>query len=133
MNSAQIFLLVAAAGLTPIALSYGFNPQASLKFLFNITVQDVNLAHIFRAVMGLYGAFVVFWVIGARNSALTRPALYSLVAFMSGLALGRALSLVVDGMPHWLLFLYMVLELGFSAVGIMMLKQLNTMEAVDEN
>ena len=133
MNIAQLFLVAAAVGLTPIALSYGVNPQASLKFFFNITVQGVNQAHIFRAVMGLYGAFIVFWVLGARNKTLTRPALYSLVAFMLGLALGRALSLVVDGMPHWLLFLYMVLELLFSAVGIIMLQQLNKMEARNEN
>lgn len=133
MNMAQIFLLVAAAGLTPIALSYGVAPSASLRFLFDIPVESVNLTHIFRAVMCLYFGFVVFWVMGARNKALTRPALYTLVVFMAGLALGRALSLIVDGMPHWLLFLYMVLELLFAAAGVMMLQKLDAMEAAHEH
>ena len=50
------------------------------------------------------------------------PALYSLVIFMLGLAAGRVLSLVVDGMPHWLLIVYLVLEVGFGVVGIKMIR-----------
>jgi hypothetical protein len=36
------------------------------------------------------------------------PALWSLVVFMFGLAAGRAASLVVDGFPHPLRFVYLV-------------------------
>ena len=124
MNLPQIFLFITAAGLLPIALSYGVNPPGSLGFLFGMTVDGTNGVHIFRAIMGLYLALIVFWVLGARRASLTRPALYSLVVFMFGLAAGRVLSLLVDGVPHWLLSVYLVLELMFGAIGLMMLRRL---------
>ena len=129
MNARSLFLVVTAVGLTPIALGYGAAPDRSLSFLFDIPVESTNLAHIFRAVMGLYLALVVFWLAGALNPKLTRPALWSLVVFMFGLAAGRALSLVVDGFPHWLLFAYLVLEVAFGAIGWRLLRQTEAHDA----
>ncbi len=54
---------------------------------------------------------------------LRQPALYSLVVFMLGLAAGRALSLVVDGMAHWLLVGYLLVEIAFGIIGWRLLKQ----------
>ena len=121
MNPQSIFLIVAALGLTPIALSYGYAPTVSLDYLFAIDATPVNVSHIFRAVMGLYLALVLFWLSGAMIQKYRLPALYSLVIFMLGLAAGRVLSLVVDGIPHWLLIVYLVLEVGFGVVGIKMI------------
>lgn len=103
MNKQKTFLLVASIGLFPIALSYGAAPGQSLSALFSFSVDTVNETHIFRAVMGLYLAFVVFWLMGVKDDKLTRPAIMGLVVFMLGLALGRTLSLLVDGPAHWLL------------------------------
>ncbi|GMM88787.1 DUF4345 domain-containing protein [Vibrio fortis] len=122
MNPQSIFLIVAALGLTPIALSYGYAPIVSLDYLFAIDATPVNVSHIFRAVMGLYLALVLFWLSGAMIQKYRLPALYSLVIFMLGLAAGRVLSLVVDGIPHWLLIVYLVLEVGFGMVGIKMIR-----------
>ena len=123
MNIRQIFLLIAAMGLLPIALSYGLIPQKSLSYLFDISVSDPNGAHIFRAVMGLYLALVSFWIIGALKVQVRQAALYSLIVFMLGLAAGRVLSLIIDGIPHWLLVVYLVLELVFGVVGILIIKK----------
>ena len=123
MNVRSLFLVVTAVGLAPIALGYGAMPERSLAFLFDIPVESTELAHIFRAVMGLYLALIVFWLAGAMNPRLTRPALWSLVVFMFGLAAGRALSLVLDGFPHWLLFVYLVLEVAFGTIGWRLLRQ----------
>ncbi|MCG9630644.1 DUF4345 domain-containing protein [Vibrio sp. Isolate30] len=120
MNPQSIFLIVAALGLTPIALSYGYAPTVSLDYLFAIDATPTNVSHIFRAVMGLYLALVLFWLAGAMIQKYRLPALYSLVIFMLGLAAGRVFSLVVDGMPHWLLVVYLGLEIGFGLVGIKM-------------
>lgn len=73
--------------------------------------------------MGLYLALVIFWVLGARNRSLRLPALWSLVIFMLGLASGRVLSLLVDGIPHPLLLVYLVLELGFGGVGLLLIRK----------
>jgi hypothetical protein len=119
----KFLLLFVSVGLIPIALGYGLVPEKSMDYLFGISVTGINLAHILRAVMGLYLALVIFWVIGAFKVQLRQAALYSLVVFMFGLAAGRILSIIVDGVPNWLLILYTVLELGFGAIGLFLLKK----------
>jgi len=116
----RAFLIFCAVGLVPIALGYGANPATSLDALFGITVDTVNLTHIMRAVMGLYFGMVVIWLWGAFKRQMTVPALVSCAVFMLGLAAGRILSFVVDGIPHWLLVVYAVLEvvLGLVAIAI---------------
>ena len=123
MNTQKVFLIVAALGLTPIALSYGLAPSSSLEYLFQIPAVDTNSLHIFRAIMGLYLAMVVFWLIGAFKPHMTQAAIYSLVVFMLGLAAGRILSLVLDGQPSALLIVYLLLELGFGITGMMLLRE----------
>jgi hypothetical protein len=123
MNIRQSFLLVIAIGLMPVALSYGLLPERSLGLLFDVSVSNVNGTHIFRAIMGLYLALIAFWIIGAFRIEVRQAALYSLVVFMLGLAAGRALSLVVDGMPHWLLVVYLGLEIVIGTLGVQLLKK----------
>ncbi len=123
MSKESWFLVVAALGLTPIALAYGAMPSLSVPMLYGIEVDNVSTAHIFRAVMGLYLAMVVLWLLGAKNDGLRLPALYSVVVFMLGLAAGRALSLALDGMPNVLLVVYLFLELGFGVMGVILIKR----------
>ena len=98
MNRESLFLFAAAVGLIPIALGYGLFPADSMAILFDIDASSVNASHIYRAVMGLYLALVIFWVSGALRAPLRLPALWSLTVFMFGLAAGRSLSLLVDGL-----------------------------------
>ena len=116
----RAFLIFCAAGLIPIAMGYGAKPSASLAALFGITVDTTNLTHIMRAVMGLYFGMVLLWVWGALKKQMTIPALVSCAVFMLVLAAGRILSFILDGMPHWLLVVYAVLEilLGVGAIAI---------------
>ena len=124
MSKESAFLLLAAVGLIPIALSYGLMPAESMSFLYDINVSSIELSHILRAVMGLYLALVIFWVIGAMKESLRLPALWSLTVFMLGLAAGRTLSLLVDGIPLPLLVAFLLLEVGFGAVGYVLATQL---------
>lgn len=114
----RIFLIFCSVGLVPIALSYGVKPSLTLGTLFDISVDTVNLTHIMRAVMGLYLGMIVLWVLGAFNKRIEGPALIACSVFMLGLAAGRVLSFAMDGLPHWLLVVYAVLEgvLGFTAL-----------------
>jgi hypothetical protein len=112
------FLIFCAVGLVPIALGYGAKPSATLDALFGISVDTTNLTHIMRAVMGLYLGMVAFWLFGAFKKSLAGAALAACAVFMLGLAAGRILSFILDGMPHWLLVVYAALELvlGVTAV-----------------
>ncbi len=114
----RFFLLLCSIGLIPIALGYGAVPSSSLPLLFGITVDTVNLTHIFRAVMGLYLAMVVLWVWGAFSETMEGPALVGCAVFMLGLAAGRIFSFFLDGLPHWLLVVYAVLEIVLGLVAI---------------
>ena len=114
----KLVLLIAAVGLIPIALGYGFMPEKTLTPLYGFDVANVNLKHIMRAVMGLYFGQIIIWFLGFSNPKVRRPAMYSLVVFMLGLAGGRILSLTIDGNSHWLLIVYLILELIIGLIGL---------------
>ncbi len=120
---ARVYLLISAAGLTAVALSYGVAPATVLPRLLDITVEGTDLTHVFRAIMGLYLGMIVLWVLGAFRPSLTRAAVMAEIAFMSGLAVGRVLSIVVDGMPSIALLGYTVVEIALAAWGMVVLKK----------
>ena len=119
----RLLLILAALGLVPIALSYGVAPSASLPYLLGIPVEGTNQAHVFRAVMGLYLANAVFWLTAAWKPELRRPALWVLFLFMSGLAAGRVLSILLDGMPGGVLIFYLLAELLFAVLALQLLRK----------
>lgn len=127
MNN-RFFLLFCSAGLVPIALGYGAMPSVSLDALFGITVDTVNLTHIMRAVMGLYLGMVVLWVWGAFCKDMERSALVACAVFMLGLAAGRFLSFLVDGIPHWLLVVYTALEVALGLMAIVLMRKKRPVE-----
>ena len=118
MITIRTFLLFCVVGLVPVALSYGAKPSLSLDVLFGISVESTNLTHIMRAVMGLYLGMIVTWIWGAFSKPMVGPTLVSCAVFMLGLAAGRILSFLLDGMPHWLLVVYAVLEVVLGAIAI---------------
>ncbi len=120
---ARLYLLVSAAGLTVVALSYGVAPATVLPQLLDITVEGTDLTHVLRAIMGLYLGMIVLWVLGAFRPSLTRAAVVAEIAFMSGLAVGRVLSIVVDGMPSIALLGYTGVEIAMAAWGMLVLKK----------
>ena len=118
----RAFLIFCAVGLVPIALGYGAKPSLSMDLLFGINVDTTNLTHIMRAVMGLYLGMVVLWLWGAFRKSMEVPALVACAVFMLGLAAGRILSFVIDGMPHWLLIVYALLEIVLGLIAVVLYK-----------
>ena len=118
---ARFYLLFSAAGLFVISLSYGIDPKAVLPKALDITADGTDLTHIFRAIMGLYLGMIVLWVLGAFRESLSRTAVIAEVVFMFGLACGRVLSIIVDGVPSALLVVYIVLEVAMGLWGVLIL------------
>ena len=125
MKRESFFLIFVASGVFPVALTYGVNPQVTLAYLYDIEVNNVNLSNIFRAIMGLYFALNIFWVIGAFKKTLLLPAMWSLTIFMTGIGLGRLMSLIIDGVPYSAFLLYMLLEFIFAIFGFFFIKKIN--------
>jgi hypothetical protein len=117
-TKSRAFLIFCAVGLVPIALGYGAKPSVTLDVLFGIKVDTTNLTHIMRAVMGLYLGMVAFWLWGAVRRSIAGPALAACAVFMLGLAAGRILSFILDGLPHWLLIVYAVLEIVLGLIAV---------------
>ena len=71
--------------------------------------------------MGLYLAFAAYWIVGIRNAKYWEGATISNIVFMGGLALGRLVSTLLDGVSTlWLVGL--ILELFMMVWGIYNLK-----------
>ena len=122
MNKESFFLIFSAVGVLPVALSYGAYPSFSLPLLYDIEITSNNLSNVFRAIMGLYVAFNIFWVIGALNLSLRLSALWSLFIFYTGAGAGRVLSIVLDGSPDMIFILYLSLEIFGSAISFWLIK-----------
>jgi len=117
----KLFLLVAGVFLTPVALSYGVVPAATLPKFMNITVQGTDQTHVFRALMGLYLGMVTFCIIAAFTPEWQHVAVIWAVFFAYSLALGRILSLIADGMPSPILLFYLAVELAVGTWGLLVL------------
>jgi hypothetical protein len=84
------------------------------------------LKQVFRAMMGLYLGMVVFWLIGIFKPFYWRTATISNVFFMIGLALGRIISLIIDGIPSITFLIGLALELTLALWGMRNLKYWTT-------
>lgn len=111
MKAKQYYLLLVASVTCVVALIYGANPQWLAQSVLGMDDIHVNFAHVLRAVMGLYFAFAVFWFMAAFSERHRSTAVLSTVVVPGGLAVGRLISLAVDGMPAGLLLFYTGAEL----------------------
>jgi len=117
----QLFLLGIVILIVPIALNYGLNPGLSLPMTLDIRVEGTDQTHIFRALMCLYLGAALYWGIGAFKPSWQRMAVIWGIFFALSLAAGRAISLVVDGMPSSLLVIYLVIEIFGGLLGLAVL------------
>src|SRR5262249_53565614 len=115
----KLYLLVVAPGLVPVALSYGVNPAAILPRFMSIKIEGTDQTHI--ALMCLYLGMSTFCVIAAFTPEWQHVAVIWAVFFMFSLAVGRALSLIVDGMPSRIFHVYLAVEVfaGFWRLAVL--------------
>jgi len=114
----RAYLLLVAILLVPIALSYGIAPATVLPKVLDISVSGADQTQIFRALMCLYLAASAFWAIAAFRPAWQQAAVVWAMLFCFSLAIGRVLSLIVDGPASLLLDLYLGLEIFGGLLGL---------------
>ena len=116
MKIKQAYLVLSSIVVAVIALMYGLSPQWFARSFLGVRDLDVNLAHILRAVMGLYVGFGLFWLFSALGNRSSNNAVLTTLIFAAGLVSGRIISLVADGLPSPLLVGYTVAELAILPV-----------------
>jgi hypothetical protein len=122
-NMMKFFLLFAGVFLIPVALTYGLDPAATLPKFMNVTVEGTDLTHIFRALGCLYLGMVAFCIIAAFTPEWRHVAVIWAVFFAYSLAIGRIISLIVDGKPSGMLLFFLAVELIVGTVGLLLLKR----------
>ena len=95
----DLHLIASIVIVIPIALIYGFFPKSVMPLLLDFEATTTDLLNIFKAIMGLYLAFAVLWLLGILKPNYWQLATLSQIFFMFGLAFGRTLGLFLDGIP----------------------------------
>jgi len=122
MKLNSIVLGSAGAGIAAIGATYLGAPGLLLD-VYGISLQSASEANLFRgAYGGVFIAFALLFFGGALKESLARPALFSLLAFMGGFALGRLVSMAVDGMPHILLVAIFAVEVVYAVAALYLLR-----------
>lgn len=119
----KYYLLLAACVVSVIALLYGVSPYWFVRTFFGLEALDANLAHILRAIMGLYIALALFWLFAAFSDEYRKTAVLTTAVFAGGLVSGRVISLLIEGAPARLLVVYVVMELMFAPIGVWVFSQ----------
>lgn len=91
----NLHLIISILIVSSIAIVYGFQPN----MVFDVSVNSIDEANIFKAIMGLYSAFSMLWILGIFQIDLWKTATVSNIVFMLGLAFGRIISMLLDGIP----------------------------------
>lgn len=122
-------LTISVIILIPVALAYGIGSHFDNVFKFEIVATD--LKNIFKGLMFLYLALATLWIFGIINKKYWYLATLTNVLFMSGLAAGRIVSLVVDGRPSIGLLIGLILEIFLAFWGFYNLRKYETHKLVD--
>jgi len=118
----KYFLIFAFTVVAVIALLYGVSPQWFMQTFLDISDYSLDIAHILRAVMGLYLALGLFWLYAAFNESYRNVAVLTTMLFSGGLVSGRIISLFADGLPSGLLLVYVIMEFTLVPVAYWVFK-----------
>ncbi len=122
MQLKKAYLIMAFVAVTIIALLYGISPTWYAATFLGITGLNSNVAHILRAITGLYLALAAFWLYSAFNDKYRNMAVLTTILFAGGLAAGRCVSLIVDGQPAPVLLIYGAMEVAVVLIGYWVLR-----------
>ena len=120
----NLHLIISSLIVIPVAFGYGIMPEKVLPVFLDFKVETTDLFAVFRAIMGLYLAFSVFWILGIFKSNYWYAATLSNMLFMLGLACGRIVSLLLDGMPSLVFFVGTIGELILALYAFYQLKKI---------
>jgi Domain of unknown function (DUF4345) len=98
-KSKNTHLAISSLIVIGVGLTYGIAPNTILPFFFDFKVESADLNNVFRAIMGLYISLGLYWMLAIYKPEHWRNATLTSTLFMGGLAFGRIISIVLDGIP----------------------------------
>ncbi len=115
----KIHLVISVIIVIPVAFVYGFQPQLS----FDMFLETIDEQNFYKAIMGLYLGFSALWILGISKPSYLKTALLTNIIFMLGLALGRMLSMLLDGIPTFGYVFGTFAELFLGCYGIWVIRK----------
>lgn len=93
----NLHLFISLSIVVPTAIIYG-SPSILPKYL-NIQVNTVDFSNMLKAIMCLYLGISIVWIFGIWKTQYWKIATQLNILFMLSLAIGRVLSMLMDGFP----------------------------------
>ena len=93
----NLHLIVSLSIVIPTAVIYG-SPSILPEYL-NIKVNTVDFSNMLKAIMCLYLGISFVWILGIWKTEYWKIANQLNILFMLSLAIGRLLSMIMDGFP----------------------------------
>lgn len=116
--SKNLHLIISLSIVIPTAIIYGSAPFTLLPKYLDIQPTTIDLSNFLRAIMCLYLGISFIWVLGVFKPKYWKTATQLNSLFMLTLALGRMLSMILDGLPSngYIFGVLAELILGFYAI-----------------
>ncbi|PDS23676.1 DUF4345 domain-containing protein [Flavobacterium branchiophilum] len=97
----NLHLILSSLTVIGVGLAYGISPNKILPIFFDFKVESADLNNVFRAVMGLYLGLAIYWIVAIFKVEHWRNATLISTIFMGSLAIGRIISILIDGIPSF--------------------------------
>ncbi len=123
----NLHLLISIVIVVPVGIIYG-SPKLLPSFL-DIDINSVDLANMLKAVMCLYLGISAVWFVGIWEPKYWKAATQLNILFMLSLAIGRVISMILDGMPSEGYLFGLVDELILGIFSIYQLKKYSTLDS----
>jgi len=93
----NLHLIVSLLIVVPTAFIYG--SSSILQKQLDIQVNTIDLSNMLKSIMCLYFGISMVWILGIWKPNYWKRATELNILFMLTLAIGRAISMVIDGFP----------------------------------
>ncbi len=119
----RIFLILLGLATLNIAIQAIFDPQTVMSMV-DVQLGNITARNSIRAFYGSVNAcFALFWIYAAFRAQ--REGLLLAVLYTGGFAIGRLLSIAMDGMPGAFAMQWLVVETVFAGVAVFLLARTN--------
>ena len=93
----NLHLIISLLIVMPTAIIYG--SPTILSERLDIQVNTIDLSNMMKAIMCLYIGISIVWILGVLKTKYWKNATQLNILFMLSLAIGRAISMLADGIP----------------------------------
>ena len=117
----NLHLLLSLSIVVPTAIIYG-SPSILPEYL-DIQVNTIDFSNMLKAIMCLYLGISIVWILGIWKTKYWKNATQLNILFMLSLAIGRMISMLVDGFPTGGYIFGIIAEIVLGLYSIFQLKK----------